>query len=143
VAGAPAVAWLEMDDQPFDLDLLASTLQANSGDVRILLRVLVDRLSGALGGRLQVERTKGRLGRKSDEIRRVRITLGDDQLEAVVAGTGLECTVGRSSGGIRIRSTRVSMDEWLRQLLGALGAEAANSEATRLALESIVIGDGP
>jgi hypothetical protein len=34
------------------------------------------------------------------------------------------------------------MDEWLRRLLGALRDEAATSEATRLALESIVIGDG-
>jgi hypothetical protein len=129
-----------VDDQTFDLDLLASSLQADGGDVRLLLKVLVNRLAGALGDRLQVERAGGRL-RRSDEIRQVSVHLGDDTLDATVHGGSLECTVARSSGGIRIRSAKVSMDEWLRQLLGALREEAASSSATRLALESIVIGD--
>ncbi len=125
-------------DGSLDLDLLASSLQADDGDVRVLLRALVTRLAGALGNRLEVERT-GRF-RKSEEIRRVSIRLGDDQLDAVVDRGALECTVSRSSGGIRIRSTRVSLDEWLRQLLGALRDEAATTQATRMALESLVIG---
>ncbi len=45
-----------MDDETFDLDLLAGSLRADSGDVRILLRVLVEKLSDALGSRLTVER---------------------------------------------------------------------------------------
>jgi hypothetical protein len=126
------------DDSTLDLDLLASSLRADDGDVRVLLRALVTRLAGALGERLEVERA-GRF-RKSEEIRRVSIHLGDDQLDAVVDRGGLECTVSRSSGGIRIRSTRVSLDEWLRRLLGALRDEAATTQATRLALESLVIG---
>ena len=71
------------------------------------------------------------------------VTLGDDTLDASVHGTDLECTVSRTSGGIRIRSTKVTMDEWLRRLLGALRDEAASSTATRQALESIVIGEEP
>ena len=130
-----------MDDETFDLDLLASSLKADTGDVKLLLRVLVDRLSGALGDRLRVERASGGLFKKSDQIRKVAVTLGDEQLEASVAGSNLECTVARTSGGIRIRSTPVSMNEWLRRLLSALRDEAANSQATRLALESMVIGD--
>ena len=125
-------------DDSLDLDLLASSLRADDGDVRVLLRALVTRLAGALGGRLEIERT-GRF-RKSDEIRRVSIRLGDDQLDAVVDRGSLECTISRSSGGIRIRSSRVTLDEWLRRLLGALRDEAATTQATRLALESLVIG---
>lgn len=121
-----------------DLDLLASSLRADDGDVRVLLRALVTRLAGALGERLQVERA-GRF-RKGEEIRRVSIRLGEDQLDAVVDRGGLECSISRSSGGIRIRSTKVTVDEWLRTLLGALRAEAATTQATRLALESLVIG---
>lgn len=128
-------------DQP-DLDLLASSLRADAGDVKILLKVLVDRLSGALGDRLRVVRAGGRLLRKSDGIARVTVDLGADQLEAVVNGSKLDCVVSRTSGGIRIRSEKVSMDDWLRRLLGALRDEAADSEATRAALESIVIGGG-
>ncbi len=125
-------------DDSLDLDLLASSLRADDGDVRVLLRALVTRLAGALGERLEIERT-GRF-RKSDEIRRVSIRLGDDQLDAVVDRGSLECTISRSSGGIRIRSSRVTLDEWLRRLLGALRDEAATTQATRLALESLVIG---
>jgi hypothetical protein len=124
-----------------DLDLLASSLRADDGDVRVLLRALVTRLAGALGDRLAVERG-GRFRKGGDEIRRVSIRLGDDQFDATVDRGTLECTVSRSSGGIRIRSTRVGIDEWLRRLLGALRDEAATTEATRIALESLVIGNG-
>jgi hypothetical protein len=127
-------------DGDLDLDLLASSLHADDGDVRVLLRVLVTRLSGALGERLAVERA-GRF-RRSEEIRQVSIRLGDDQFDATVDRGSLECTVSRSSGGIRIRSSRVGIDEWLLRLLGALRAEARTTEATRVALESLVIGNG-
>lgn len=131
-------AGTEPGDGTLDLDLLASSLRADDGDVRVLLRALVTRLADALGNRLEVERT-GRF-RKSEEIRRVSIKLGEDQLDAVVDRGSLECTISRSSGGIRIRSTKVTIDEWLRRLLGALRDEAATTQATRLALESLVIG---
>lgn len=127
-------------DGDLDLDMLASSLRADSGDVGVLLRALVTRLSGALGERLQVVRA-GRL-RKSDEVRRLSIRLGDEQFDAEVRDGAVECTVGRSSGGIRIRSSRVGIDEWLVRLLGALRAEAETTQATRLALESLVIGGG-
>ncbi len=105
--------------------LLASSLHADDGDVRLLLRALVNRLSGALGNRLEVEKGGGKLFKKSDEIRRVSVRLGDDQLDASVVHGALECTVSRSSGGIRIRSTKVTVDEWLRRLLSTLQQEAA------------------
>ena len=128
-----------MSDEPYDLDLLASSLQADTGDVRLLLRVLVTRLADALGSRMKVERG-GRLLRKSDDIKAVTINLGDDQLLAEVHDDRLDCTVAHSSGGIRIRSAKVTMDEWLRRLLAALQQEAASSQATRTALESLVVG---
>jgi hypothetical protein len=129
------------DGGTFDLDLLASSLHADDRDVRLLLRVLVGRLSGALGSRLEVERP-GRF-RKSEEIQRVSIQLGDEQLEAVVDHGTLVCTIAKSSGGIRIRSSRVPVHEWIRRLLAILREEAATSEQTRQALESIVIGEAP
>lgn len=124
-----------------DLDLLAASLRADDGDVAMLLRALVSRLSGALGPRLAVERA-GRF-RKSDEIRRVSVHLGDDQLDAEVDRGSLVCLVSRSSGGIRIRSTRVPLDEWLRRLLGSLRDEASTTQATRQALEALLIGGQP
>jgi len=127
-----------MDDS-MDLELAAASLRADGTDVRILVKALADQLTEALGSRLDVKRAGGRF-RKSDEIRSIRITLDDDQFDAEVDGSTLRCTVGHSSGGIRIRSEKVSADEWLARLLVVLKAEAAHSQAVRQALESMVIG---
>jgi hypothetical protein len=127
-------------DASFDLNMAVAQLASNSTDLHLMLKLLVAQLSDALGDRIVVERA-GRF-RKSDEIKSVRITLGDDTLEATVEGGTIRCTIGHSSGGIRIRSEQVGIDAWLTRLLSTLQAEAANSEQTRLALENIVIG-GP
>jgi len=128
-------------DDAFDFDMAAATVQSNAADVHMMLRLLVKQLSGVLGKRLVVERAGGLL-RRSDDIRAVQLTMGDDVLRADVDGDAVRCTVGHSSGGIRIRSERVGMDEWLKHLLRCLQAEAAHSETARVALQNIVIG-GP
>ena len=127
-------------DAAFDLSMAVAQLASNSTDLRIMLKLLVAQLSDALGDRIAVERA-GRF-RKSEEIKSVRIALGDDTLEAAVDGGTVRCTIGHSSGGIRIRSEQVTMDVWLTRLLTTLQAEAVHSEQTRTALENIVIG-GP
>jgi hypothetical protein len=129
-----------VEDAAFDLSMAVSQLASNNTDSRIMLKLLVSQLTDVLGNRIAVERA-GRL-RKSDEIKSVRVTLGDDTLEAVADGASVRCSIGHSSGGIRIRSEQVGMDVWLTRLLSTLQSEAAHSEQTRLALENIVIG-GP
>jgi hypothetical protein len=124
----------------FDLSMAVSQLASNSTDSRIMLKLLVSQLADALGDRIAVERAGGRF-RKSDEIQSVRITLGNDTLEADVKGPSVQCTIGHSSGGIRIRSEQVDMNAWLTRLLTTLQTEAATSEQTRTALENIVIGE--
>jgi hypothetical protein len=130
-----------MDDPSLDLDLAAATLQADNQDVRILLKVLVGQLGPALGDRISVERAGG-LFKKSDEIKSVTISMGNDVFKAVVQGHGVGCTIGHSSGGIQIRSEQTGMDQWIKRLLGAVQQEAAHSQTARLALEQIVIGGG-
>lgn len=130
-----------MQDESLDLDTLAASLQADHGDVRMLLRVLAERLSGSLGDRCRIDRERsGRLLRKSNEIRQLSVTLGDDELTAGLQEGRFDCSVAHRSGGIRIRSEKVTLGEWLRKLLASLKAEAVHSEASRAALESIVIG---
>ena len=126
-------------DDSFDLNLAAATLRSNSTDVRILMKALTSELSSTLGERLQVEHAGGRF-RKSDAISRVLISMGNESFDAVIDGPELRCVVAHSSGGIRIRSEAVGVDEWIVRLLGALQAEAAHSESARRALENIVIG---
>ena len=126
-------------DDSYDLSLAAASLRSNSADVHVLLKALSSELSDTLGERLQMEHVGGRF-RKSDVIASVRIAMGNDTFEAVIEGPVLRCSVGHASGGIRIRSETVDMDEWIVRLLGALQAEAAHSESARLAIEHIVIG---
>jgi hypothetical protein len=133
-----------LDDTPtpgpaFDLSMAVSQLASNSTDLRIMLKLLVGQLADVLGNRMAVERA-GRF-RKSEDIKSVHIVLGDDTLDAVVEGASVRCSIGHSSGGIRIRSEQVGMAEWLTRLLSTLQSEAATSEQTRLALERIVIGE--
>jgi len=128
----------EIDDS-FDVDMAVAAMQSNTTDVRILLKVLVRQLADVLRTRLQVERAGGRF-RKSDEIKAVQVEISGDLLRAEVEGASVRCSIGHSSGGIRIRSEQVGMDEWLKRLLAALQAEAAHSENARQALENIVIG---
>jgi hypothetical protein len=126
-------------DDAFDLDMAAATLRADSTDVPMMLKLLVSQLGDVLGSRLVVERAGGRL-HKSDDIKSVQVSMGDDDLRADIEGGTVRCTIGHSSGGIRIRSTQVPMSEWLQRLLRGLQTEAAHSENARLALERIVIG---
>jgi hypothetical protein len=126
-------------DDAFDLDMAAASLQANSVDVPMMLKLLVNELADVLGKRLVVERAGGLL-RRSDAIKAVQIAMGDDELRADLDGANVRCTIGHSSGGIRIRSAHVEVDEWLKHLLAGLRAEAAHSDRARRALENIVIG---
>lgn len=122
-----------------DMELAAASLRADSSDVHVLVAALADQLAEALGSRLEVKRAGGIL-RRSDEIRSITITLEDDQFAAEVDNGTLRCSIGHSSGGIRIRSEKVDVDTWLGRLLDALKAEAAHSQTVRQALERMVIG---
>ncbi len=130
---------LEPADEGFDLELAVSTLASNSGDVGLMLKLLARELSDALGPRLAVERAGGLL-RRSEEVRALQVDIDSDVLRAELSGGSLRCTIGHSSGGIRIRSEQVDMATWLMRLLGALKSEAQRSEATRQALEHLMIG---
>ncbi|HVA52784.1 MAG TPA: hypothetical protein VNF05_04655 [Acidimicrobiales bacterium] len=118
--------------------MAAAALRSNSADVHALLKALCSELSNTLGDRLRTQ--SGGRRHKSDEISSVQIAMANDQFEAVINGGDLRCTVGHVSGGIRIRNETVDTDQWITRLLQALRAEAAHSDAARLALENIVIG---
>lgn len=129
-----------MSDEGFDLDAAIVSLEGSGRDGKVLLKLLVEQLSEALGNRLKVERAGGFL-KKSNEIKKVSVQLGDDLLEAQVDGPTIRCTIGHTSGGIRIKSEQTDMSGWLNRLLGVLSAEARQSQSTRSALEHFVIGD--
>ena len=53
----------------FDLSMAVSSLQSNSTDSRIMLKLLVAQLSEVLGDRIVVERAGGRFRKSGDQIR--------------------------------------------------------------------------
>jgi hypothetical protein len=126
-------------DDSYDLNLAAAALRSNSTDLRLLLKALSQELADTLGDRLRVQRGGGRF-KKSDVISSLQINLANNQFEAVMEGSDLRCTIGRFSGGIRIRNETVDVNVWILKLLEALQAEAAHSDSARQALENLVIG---
>src|SRR6202167_2655359 len=126
-------------DESYDLNMAAAALRSNSSDLRLLIKSLCDELSDTLGERLKMQHGGGRF-RKSNEISSVQITMANNLFEATLEGANLHCTLGHVSGGVRIRSETLDVNEWILKLLEALRDEAAHSDAARLALENIVIG---
>ncbi len=130
--------WASMDtENRLDLDRAVASLRADAPDASSLLRVLVEYLAGGLGPRLHVQRT-GRLFKKGDEVRSVRIELGENEYESVVDGDILLCGIGHSSGGVPVRQDKVDVNTWLTRLLGSLEAEAARHDGVKTALESLL-----
>lgn len=122
-----------------DLDLATTAILADAHDTKELLRLLARQLSATLGERVQVERAGGLL-RRSDEIKSLTVTIGTDDFVATVVKASVETSIAHTSGGIRIRSERVTADVWLSRLLDGLKAEAVTNQSARMAIEGLVMG---
>jgi hypothetical protein len=68
------------------------------------------------------------------------VRIGDEEFLAEVNRGLVSTSVGHDSGGIRIRTERVATDEWLNRLLQALQREAESNQASRMAIENLVMG---
>ena len=131
-----------MTEEPgdrMDLELATTALLAREDDLPMLLRMLARQLQGLLPEQVTVER-EGGLFRKSDAVRTLEVAMGADTFRAEVVKGQVTATIGHTSGGIRIRSEKVEVDQWLRRLLDALQAEADRSQNARHALEQLLYG---
>jgi hypothetical protein len=126
------------DSAGVDLDLLAASLRADSTDVRAFVESLAAKLEEAVPGRVRVERRRtGMFGPKT--VRSLSVDLGDRRLELRAGGGSVQARCARLSGGIVLKNDAVETDAWLALLSEALAAEASRSEATRRALERLLI----
>jgi hypothetical protein len=126
------------DSAGVDLDLLAASLRAESSDLSAFVATLAAKLEEAVPGRVRVERRRnGMFGSKT--VRGLSIDLGDRRLELQAEGGRVEARCSRLSGGIVLRKENVDTDVWLAMLSEGLAAEASRSEATRQALERLLI----
>jgi hypothetical protein len=121
-----------------DLDLLAASLRADSGDLGAFVEGLAVKLEDVLPGRIRIERRRsGLLGPKV--VMRIMVDAGDQRLELRAGDRSIETLCSRLSGGIVLKSEPLDIDAWLAALGDALAAEAGRSEKTRQALERLLI----
>lgn len=126
------------DGTDIDLHLLAASLRADASDLGAYVESLAARLEEALPGRVRVYRWRGRMfGPKV--VRKVTLDAGEKRLELQYKGGALETSCARLSGGIVLKTESLDIEEWLAALTEALAAEAERSEATRKALERLLI----
>ena len=125
--------------EPIDLDLLAASLRADSGDVSAFVESLAAKLEDALAGRVKVQRSRhGLMGPKA--VRMIALDAGGERLELVRGeGDAIETRRARTSGGIVLKTEALDTDTWLAALGEALAIEAQRNERTRQALERLLI----
>jgi hypothetical protein len=126
---------------PADMEMAAAALLANNKDTKMMLRILGKSLQESLGDRVEVAHGGGGLFRRqSDEVKSITVRLEQDEYQAALDGPSVRCTVGRSSGGIRIRSEQLPVEQWLTRLLSALQTEAASNQSAQAALQNVIVG---
>lgn len=127
------------ENTDLDIDLLAASLRADSGDVGTFVEALAVKLEQAVPGAAQVERRReGLFGPKL--VRRIALDLGGQRLELRAGAGSVQTFCSRVSGGIVLKSEQVDPDDWLRALGQALAAQAQHSQSTRQALERLLNG---
>jgi hypothetical protein len=72
-------------------------------------------------------------------VRSLSVDLGDRRLELRADRGAVQCRCARLSGGIVLKNEEVETEDWLAMLSEALAAEANRSEATRRALERLLL----
>jgi hypothetical protein len=96
------------------------------------------KLEEAVPARVRVDRRRtGMFGPKA--VRALSVDLGDQRLELRVERGGVRTRCARLSGGIVLKNEELETDAWLAMLSQALAAEASRSEATRRALERLLL----
>lgn len=130
----------ELPSEDLDLDLLAASLRADSSDLGAFVESLAIKLEETVPARVRVERRRTGLlsGRKA--VQSIVFDAGDRRLELSAQSGVLEPRVAKLSGGIVLKNETVDIDAWVAAVGEALAAEARRSEATRRALERLLIG---
>ena len=125
------------DDGP-ELDTLAASLRADSGDLKVFVELLARKLADAFPGRVELQR-KGLPGR-SRPVRHLALTLGETLFELDSAGGTVAARRRKLVRGVALSTEELPLDRWLDELAAALLAEARRSEQDRLALERLLAG---
>lgn len=133
-----SLSFVPSDSAGVDLDLLAASLRADSSDLSAFVESMAAKLEEAVPGRVRVDRRRaGMFGPKT--VRNLSVDIGDRRLELRAERGAVQTRFAKLSGGIVLKNEELDIDAWLAMLSEALAAEANRSEATRRALERLLI----
>ncbi|MEA2146392.1 MAG: hypothetical protein QOG59_1979 [Solirubrobacteraceae bacterium] len=124
--------------EPFDLDLAAAGLRADTRDLPALVNALGVWLEEAVPGMAQVQRKRAGLLDSRKNVVRIRVRLGDDTYVLERDGAGASARRGREVRGITLKTEELTVPEWLSGLAGALVSHAAVSEVSATALRDLL-----
>jgi hypothetical protein len=119
-------------------ELLASSLRAETGDLKAFTEALATKLEGALPAQTRVERKGGGLFSKEKRVHHISVDMGDYRYELTADSGRLEPTRCKAVRGIVLKTERLPLDEWIDDLSRALTEEAQRSEQARLALQRLL-----
>jgi len=122
-------------------DMVAASIRADAADAETFFRVLVVKMSDALGDRVTVKRAGGLLKRHRP-VTGVEMDLTSAGQGVVLAAisehNAITCTVVHRVRGIALSTKQVSMPEWIEELVSALAEEAKRSQQTWSALHGLL-----
>jgi hypothetical protein len=124
-------------DGPMDLELLAAALRADTSDMEMFFEVMAKKLTDILGPRAEVER-RGSVLRREKPVARIRVVLGDDQMELARVRGSIECLLAHRVRGVVLRTEQVELSQWLDSLVRHLEEESRRNASTRAALEALL-----
>ncbi len=127
-------------EQPerYQLDVLASSLRADTADLKAFVEILARKLTDAFPSRVTVQR-KGLRG-TSRPVRSLTVSFSESQFELDNDQGQLSTRRRRMVRGVALSTDELRLDAWIDQLSEALVDEAANSERDRLALQQMLEG---
>lgn len=127
---------MSVDDMGFEL--VASSLRADTGDLKVFVEALATKLEGAMPDRTKVQRKGGGLFSKEKRVSRISVSIGNNQYDLVADGGRVQASKGTAVRGIVLKNELLPLDGWIDDLSRELSQEAQQSEQARLALERLL-----
>jgi hypothetical protein len=126
-------------EENLDFDLPAAGLRADGSELALSIEALASALEQALGALASVERHKvGGFRSKRREVKRIAVTLGEEQFELARDAQGLRCTRNKVVRGITLSHEELALGGWIEELVRGVSRRAEISERDRGVLEGFL-----
>ncbi len=134
----------ELNDPSMSLDMLTAALRQDSADLEIYVKVLTDSLADALPpGSVAFDRKRSmsdRMSGREGRVERLEVSLDDRRLILTLAHGRPQGEVATVVRGVVLSRKPVALDEWARELAGAVAQRAQSDARARAALQRLLLG---